>query len=65
MRPLDLRRFNDPCGGSELIDLLLERGTEDPEAERRLREYIECRARYFIEHFEEFESQHGIRIERI
>jgi len=54
----------DPCGGDELLDLLLERGTEDPEAEKKLHEYMECKARYFIERFEEWEKQHGVMVNR-
>ena len=41
----EAQRKEDPCGGDELLDLLLERGTEDPEAEKKLHEYMECRAR--------------------
>lgn len=52
----------DPCG-SDIIDLLLESGEDDPEVERRLREYMECRAKWFLEHFEEWEKRTGIRVE--
>ena len=50
-----------PCGGNDIIDVLLER--DDPEAQRRLTEYMECRARLFIERFDEFERGHGLRVD--
>ena len=61
-KPETREKEEDPCGGDQLIDLLLEKDAEDPEVEKKLREYMECRTRYFIEHFEEFEKQHGIHV---
>jgi len=63
-KPETREKEEDPCGGDQLIDLLLEKDTEDPEVEKRLREYMECRSRWFIEHFEEYEKGTGIRIWR-
>ena len=59
------RKEEDPCGGDQLIDLLLEKDTEDPEVEKKLREYMECRTRYFIEHFEEYEKRTGIKVDSV
>ena len=63
-KPETKEKEEDPCGGDKLIDLLLEKDAEDPEVEKRLREYMECRTRYFIEHFEEYEKRTGIKIGR-
>lgn len=63
-KPETGEKEEDPCGGDQLIELLLEKDTEDPEVERRLREYMECRTRWFIEHFEEWEREHTIRVRR-
>jgi len=52
----------DPCGGDELIDLLLERGADDPEAERLLHEYMECRAKLLLERLDEPEKSAGVRV---
>jgi len=45
--------------------LLLEKDTENPGVEKRLREYMECRAKWFIEHFEEYEKRTGIKVDSI
>ena len=63
-RPETREKEEDPCGGDQLIDLLLKKGAESPEVEKKLREYMECRTRYFIEHFEEYERRTEIRVDR-
>ncbi len=64
-KPETGEKEEDPCGGDQLIDLLLEKDAEDPEVEKKLREYMECRTRYFIEHFEEYEKRTGIRVNSV
>lgn len=61
VRSREAQREEDPCGDIDIIELM-ERLDNDPRARKQLHKYMECRARWFLEHFEEFERQHGIRV---
>ncbi len=63
IRGREAQREKDPCSG-DIIDLLLEKSPDDPEVEKKLHEYMECRTKLFIERFHEWERKHGIPVNR-
>ena len=52
----------DPCGDIDILEVM-EKLDRDPKAREQLHMYMECRARWFLERFHEWEKQHGLRVE--